>query len=369
MSRPSLETEKRFENLAAGSHGRIHYNPYTYSFDPYQTQSQVRGQQIQKETGFRKWKDNALFRLGKTSGIQKIRDHEEAKLDEYNIQKFSDQLISGTASTKQIISNLNKDVKKHTPNINVAALQLFGFGFGTVMAFGTAGYGLYKGYKGVKALERGHRMEFLLAKRQFRRNALSNIQVRKALLQHLYHPQEMMLFTEKGMLTNMAEKECGICFQEMNHPAWTSIDRYHRVLHCRGTDGFLAEEPTPYHLSCLDDWRKSQFESLRNRGARQEALQHADFFSMPCPACREPMVSEELIKTKAGQWVPELVYPKERSFGAYAMDKLVTQPLSKVQSTLSKQVTSLLRPRGYEAVLGEDAGLELAGGGGHPHAE
>jgi hypothetical protein len=366
MIRPSLDTEKRFEYLAAVSSGRIRYNPYTYSFDPYQTQSQVRRQEIKKETGFRKWKDNALFLLSKTSGIQKIRDHEEAKLDEHNIQKFYEQGLSLTESTKQIISNLNQDVKKHTPNINVAALQLFGFGFGTVMALGTTGYGLYKGYQGVKALERGRQMEFLLAKRQFRKNALSNIQVRKALLQHLYHPPEMMQYTEEGMLTNMAEKECGICFREMNHPAWTCIDRYHRVLHCRGTDGFLAEEPTPYHYSCLNDWRKSQLESLRNRGARQEALQHADFFSMPCPACREPMVSEELIRSKAGQLAPELVYPKERSFRAYAMDKLVTQPLSKVQSTLSKQVTSLLRPRGYEAVLGEDAGLELAG---HPHAE
>jgi len=362
MSRPSLETEKRFENLAASSNGRIHYNPYTYSFDPYQTQSQVRSQEIQKETGLRKWKDNALFRLSKASGIQKIKDHEEAKLDEYNIQKFSGQLISGTNSTKQIISNLNQDVKKHTPNINVAALQLFGFGFGTVMALGTSGYGLYRGYKEIKALERGHRMEFLLAKRQFRKNALSNTQVQKALLQHLYHPQEMMLVSEEGMLANMAEKECGICLREMNHPAWTSIDRYHRVLHCRGTDGFLAEEPTPYHYSCLNDWRKSQFESLRNRGSRQEALKHADFFSMPCPACRKPMVSEELIKSRAAELAPELVYPQERSFREYAMDKVVTQPLSKLQSKISKHVTSLLRPRGYEAVLGEDEGVELVGG-------
>ena len=168
------------------------------------------------------------------------------------------------------------------------------------------------------------------------------------------------------MLANMAEKECGICFREMNHPAWTSIDRYHRVLHCRGTDGLLAEEPTPYHYSCLNDWRKSQFVSLVQRGNRQQALHYTDFFSMPCPVCKKPMVSEELIRSKAEQLVPELVYPKERSFGAYATEKLVTQPLSKVQSTLSKQVTSLLRPRGYEAVLGEDAGLELVG---HPHAE
>jgi len=347
-------SQKPFDNLAATSSGRIHYDEYKQAFDPYQTHSQVRKQEIQKEKGFQKWKDNALFRISKMSGIQKMNDSHTASTDRISIYAA---IKSTPYYTRPVLSKLDKDVKNHIMSTGQSignSLHIMGFFAASLIIAAGTGYGLLEAGT---ALKNGPGLEFQLAKRQFRNAVLEKKRVRKALLRDLYHPPEMAL-TEEDMTERMENNECGICVQKMNEPVPGNSFERNRVLHCKDSHGLVAPDAVPHHLSCLETWRFKQWQTLRGKGMRERAEQYSQLFSMPCPHCMEPMVSEELLRSKAADLAPELVYPQERSFREFAMDKLVTQPLSKLRSTL-------LRPRGYLQVP-ENAGMELLR---HPHAE
>ena len=347
-------SQKQFDNLVATSSGRIHYDEYKQAFDPYQTHSQVRYQEIQKEKGFQKWKDNALFRISKTSGIQKMNDSDTALTDRISIYAA---LKSTPYHTRPVLSKLDQDVKNHIMSTGQSirnTLHIIGFFAASLTIAAGTGYGLLEAGT---ALKNGPGLEFQLAKREFRNAVFEKPSVRKALLRDLYHPPEMAL-TQEAMTARMANKECGICMEKMNDPVPGNSLVHNRVLHCKGSHGLVAPDAVPHHLSCLETWRSGKFQTLRNEGMRERADQYAHFFSMPCPHCKEPMISDELLRSKAADLAPELVYPQERSFREYAMDKFVTQPLSKLRSTL-------LRPRGYLQVP-ENAGMELLR---HPHAE
>jgi len=317
-----------YGNFAKSTHGRVSYDEKTtHEFGPYLKRSEVKKNRIRNEKGLKKVKDEILFTLNKWSGIQRA-------IDQYFIENDLHKNSNLPRSWSTVY--LGKDIKNKGFTTKVMCLWLLQMLTWLVpLAF----YGTKYVLDTYDALLEGYEYEQKFSKFNWRRNILDRSE-----------NTQLARNTLRGTEESALGKECPLCLEDMESLQGS-------IVHCRGSDGQLARNATPYHTECLENWRQAQHTTLTGQ-ENPRALHYVHLEDMPCPSCNDPLVRDSTLSKLA----PDIPYRPPPTFSRYVANKMVLDPLSKMGNSLSKAVDELSRPlsrmtnslRGYQPVpMGE----------------